>query len=789
MNHLKQLYFIFIFFFLSVSVNAQSTQTVRGQVVDIDTKIPLIGAAVLIKGKDMGATTDVDGNFRLTNVPTGRVSLEISYLGYEPRLLSELPVTSGKELVLTVELSASLQALDEVVVLARQRKDLPLNEMAAVSARTFSVEEARRYAGAMDDPARMASAFAGVTAGSAETNAIIIRGNAPTGVLWRLEGVDIPVPSHFSGGDDVPGGGAFTIFSSAMLANSDFYTGAFPAEYGNAVAGVFDMKFRNGNNERHEFTAQLGIQGVEFAAEGPFKKGYGGSYLFNVRASTLGIVRSFVSEMSGKQSIHYEDIAFKINLPTRNAGTFTLWGIGGNSMSEREAEDDPTLWESVSESSDMKMTYRTGAAGISHRQTLSPSLYISSTLAATLSDTDNEFGERRIEKPETVRPEIHTVNKSYRLSLSSRLNHRHSARWNSRYGIRLEQLIDEINNRKADDNDILQIVTRKNSDTQLLQAYGQTKYVVNNHLSLVGGVNLALFTLNNDFSVEPRFSAEWIFNNKHSVSLGTGLHSQVEPIFLYFMQIPDGKGGYTMPNRDLKMTRSWHNVLSYNWAFSPVLRLKVEPYLQYLYDVPVVKDGTFSIINLTTQPPLFYSPFVNTGKGRNVGIDFTLERFLRDGYYYMTTVSFFDSRYRDNNGDWHNTLFNTRYVVNLLGGKEFTFNRRNGLNSILGINGRITLSGSRPTSTVDVEETLKHQEIVYDESKPYIHYRKGVNPVTDISLTYRVNYRKWSGTVAVQIKNVIGRQYMGQTFNLAKQQIEDSYFESMIPFISYKAEF
>lgn len=222
----------------------------------------------------------------------------------------------------------------------------------------------RRYAGAVDDPARMAANFAGVTSGSAETNVIIIRGNAPSGVLWRMEGVDIPVPSHFNGGDDVPGGGAFTMFSSSMLANSDFYTGAFPAEYGNAVAGVFDLKFRNGNDRKHEFAAQLGIQGVEFAAEGPFKKDYNGSYLFNVRVSTLGIIKSFISEMSGKQSIHYEDVAFKINLPTRNIGTFSLWGIGGNSQSEREAEDDPVEWTTPPVSTDMKMTYRAGAAGI-----------------------------------------------------------------------------------------------------------------------------------------------------------------------------------------------------------------------------------------------------------------------------------------------------------------------------------------------------------------------------------------------------------------------------------------
>lgn len=789
-SRLKNLFLINLFFLsVTTAANAQITQTVRGQVVDMETKVPLIGATIVLAGSSTGTTTDVNGNFSLKSVPIGRINIQISYLGYEPLLLSELQLTSGKELVLTIEMKESLQTLSEVVILAHQRKDLPQNDMASVSARTFSVEEARRYAGAMDDPARMAANFAGVTTGSVETNAIIIRGNAPSGVLWRMEGVDIPVPSHFNGGDDVPGGGAFTMFSSSMLANSDFYTGAFPSEFGNAVAGVFDMKFRNGNNQKHEFTAQLGIQGAEFAAEGPFKKGYGGSYLFNIRVSTMGIIKSFMSEMSSKQSIHYEDIAFKINLPTHRMGTFTLWGIGGNSMTEREAEDDPGSWTTPPVSTDVKMGYKAGAAGISHTQSFNSSLYLSTTLAATLSDTDLKFGRRRIEQPATSIPDIDNLNRSYKLSFSSRLNHRHSSQWHSRYGIRLEQLFNKIDYQKADVEQIMQVVSSKQSNTQLLQAYAQTKYTFNRFISLTGGLNTTLFALNGDFTIEPRFSVEWTVNSRHSLMLGTGLHSQIAPLYFYFMEVPTANGEAFTPNTNLKMTRSWHNVLSYNWAISPLLRLKVEPYFQYLYNVPVLQDGTFSIINITTQPPLFYQPFLNTGKGMNVGIDFTLERFLQSGYYYMATFSLFDSRYKDSNGDWHNTLFNTHYVVNLLGGKEFTFRRKNGLSRVLGLNARIALSGFRPSSPVDSKATLEQQEIVFDESTPFTHRRKGVSPVSDISVTYRVNYKKCSGTVAVQVKNLIGKQYMGQVFNLATQQVDDFYFSSMIPFISYKMEF
>lgn len=783
-------FLLFILLVLCTICHAQTTQTVRGQVVDKETQIPLIGATLQIVQFNTGTTTDTNGNFRFLRVPTGRITLQISYLGYETRHIAELEVNSGKEFVLQIELKEDTQTLNEVVITARPRKDLPQNSMASVSARTFSVEEARRYAGTADDPARMAANFAGVTSGSAESNVIIIRGNSPTGVLWRMEGVDIPVPSHFNGSSSIPGGGLFTIFSSSMLANSDFYTGAFPSEYGNATAGVFDMRFRNGNNEKHEFAAQLGVQGAEFAAEGPFKKGYGGSYLFNVRISTLGIVKSFISEMSGKQSINYEDVAFKMNFPTRCGGTFSIWGIGGASRTSREADDDPETWEDSSKSTDVNMEYYAAAAGISYKQSIGQSLFLSSTLAGTLMDTQTEMN-RRIDKENPTRPYpiINSANQAYKLSLSSFLNHRHSAGRHSRYGIRLEQLFDRINYRQADNDHVMHLISRKNSNTQLLQAYAQSKYPLTPHLTLTGGLNASLFTLNNDFAIEPRLSFDWTPGSRHSFSLGSGLHSQVAPLYLYFMEITNPDGTVSTPNKNVGMTRSWHNVLAYNWTISPLLRLKIEPYFQYLFNVPVVQNGTYSSINLTTMPPIFDHPFVNTGRGRNIGIDFTLERFLQSGYYYMATLSLFDSRYRDDRGDWHSTLFNTRYVVNLLGGKEFTFQRKNGLNSVLGINARLMLTAARPSSPIDWDATLRNQDVVYDESNPFSIQRKGVEPTTDFSISYRVNYRRCSGTLALQIKNLIGRQYMGQNFNQATQQLEDFYFKSMIPFISYRMEF
>jgi len=225
------------------------TQKVRGRVVDAESKQPLVGVIVVAKSDNqLNAVTDEDGYFSISNVPVGRQSFMFQYMGYEPATASEVLVTSGKELELNMSLTESLQNLEEVTISATRQSDKALNEFATISSRSISVEETKRYAGTFADPARMAQNFMGVSNGGDMFNGIIVRGNSPKNVLWRLEGIEIPNPNHFSGLGTT--GGAISMLNANVLGTSDFYTGAFPAEMGNALSGVFDMKFRNGNTEK-----------------------------------------------------------------------------------------------------------------------------------------------------------------------------------------------------------------------------------------------------------------------------------------------------------------------------------------------------------------------------------------------------------------------------------------------------------------------------------------------------------------------------------------------------------
>ena len=134
-------------------------------------------------------------------------------------------------------------------------------------------------------------------------------------------------------------------------------------------------------------------------------------------------------------------------------------------------------------------------------------------------------------------------------------------------------------------------------------------------------------------------------------------------------------------------------------------------------------------------------------------------------------------------------MFDARWYVNVLGGKEFTFKRKNGLYRILGLNGHVMASGHSPYSPVDYEKSHSSQSIVYDESLPFSYRKKGVDIMADISLTYMVNYKSFSGTIALQVKNLFGKQYLGQFYNISTGTVDDMYFESPIPLLSYKIEF
>lgn len=760
----------------------QPIQTIKGTVMDRETQVSLPGATVVVLHTDpvLGTVTDANGNFRIPNVPVGRYDIQVSFVGYETFTAREVMVGSGKEVVLNLGLKEAAVAMDAVVVKAGSNKERPLNSMATLSARQLSVEESQRYAGGLDDPARLATAFAGV-AGNFSGNGIAIRGNSPQGLLWQLEGVEISNPSHFANITTF-GAGGITALSSMMLSNSDFFTGAFPAEYGDALSGVFDLRLRTGNSDRRESTVQVGTIGLDLSSEGPFRKGGNSTYLFNYRYSTFSLISSFLPEDAG--GIRYQDLSYKLNFPLKNSGgTISFWGLLAGDKSPQKAETDSLLWRYNQDREKGVNNLFNGAVGLTFRRSVGQSLFNTTVavsgngITSTLDSLNHDLLLARKQDVE---------GRELRYSFNSFVTHKFSPTLVTKTGISANLLSYRIKLIHSPGATLpLDTVVDDRGSRWLLQAYSQWKWEPVFWLTVNAGIHTQHFTLNGETTLEPRIGIRAALNRRSSIGIAYGNHSRMEMLQLYLLE-HEFASGITQPNTKLKMARANHLVLSYDLAISSTMRLKVEPYYQQLYNIPVIPDSSWSVLNLE-KDWFFNDSLSNSGKGRNYGVDVTLERFLRNGYYFLFTASLFESRYSGGDGVWRSTRYDKRYVTNLLGGKEWMIGRSKA--NVLGVNARISAFGGDHISPLDYGASVASGEVIYDENRAFAN-RKPDIVSCDLTLSYRINRKSHASTWSVKILNLLGaKEYYGYRMNFQTGRPEMESEAVMVPNISYKLEF
>ena len=761
-----------------VNQTNQTTQTVRGQVCDVASGEPMIGVTITVEnGTTLATISDTEGNFVINDVPVGRHSVRATFIGYEPVLLKEQLVTSGKELVLTLKMRESISELGEVVIKPRVNKQLPLNEMAQVGARMFSVEEASRYAGGMADPARTASMFAGVATGGA-TNGISIHGNSPQMLQWRVEGVEVNNPNHFAEITEA-GGGIFTSLNGTVLANSDFLTGAMPAEYGNALSGVFDMKMRVGNNTKYEHAVQVGTLGVDFASEGPLCKGSKASYLVNYRYSFLEIAKKIHAINMEKETLDYQDLSFKLNMPTEKAGTFAVWFTGLIDKYENEVPD-VSEWETLWDMNDSWSRQRNCAMGVTHNYRFKSGGTLYSSVAYT--GAYRKLGVTNYDEQMTKTPGMDGRNSEWNVIISTQHQYKVSSRYTMQNGFEHRHMafntwLDWIHEAGGP----LYRVYESDGNTGLTRLYSSHKVALSNRLSTVTGVNVMWFNLNNQWLVEPRVSVQYKTSPSSTLSLAYAMNSRKENTDTYFVN--------DTSNSNLGLTRSHHISASFAQRLGENAMIKIEPYWQWLFDVPVEQGTTYSILNHRN----FFQDraLVNEGAGCNYGIDFTLERYLKDGFYGMLTTTLFKSEYRDAQGQWHHSRHDRGFITNILGGKEWMVgkNRKN----VFGVNGRLTLMGGDRYTPIPDDITFEDVMLRPDKSVPEIdglnpyNAQKGMNVGYAFSVKYTINKRHTSHHFILEYLQM--RTFQGQTFDLRSHEVVDKFTSLTFPNIAYRVEF
>ncbi len=772
---------------------AQSlTQTIRGTINDKVSKTGLIGATISIVGTNpiIGDVSDMDGKYKIENVSPGRYDLKASYLGYKEVLIPNVLVTSGKQVILEIEMEENIKTTDEVVISATKNHETN-NEMSTISSRSFSMEEVNRYSGGMGDPARLAASFAGVVMPNDQRNDLVIRGNSPNGVLWRVDGLNVPNLNHFSALGST--GGPISALNTNILKNSDFMTSAFAPEYGNATAGVFDIGFRKGNAEKREHTFQFGaFTGLELMTEGPLNKEKGSSYMIAYRYSFTGLAQKAGFSIGTAANPQYQDIAFKISGGKTKLGTFSLFGLGGTSQIEflHDKIDSTDVFADPSSDSYSKSTI--GLLGLSHIIPVGKKSFVKTVIGGNYSensykqDTLNANKENPARLMELTSKEIHyTLNTSFNSKINSRLN--------IKIGTIVELLDLDLAFKTRQYTPTWQNIWDFKGNTLLTQEYAQAKYSLTEKLSVTGGLHAQQLSLNGSSSIEPRLALKLQTTNKSAFTLGYGWHEQMQALTVYFYESQNPDGTYNRDNQKLEFSRAQHVVLGYDFLPASDWRIKAEVYAQLLSNIAIsdTTKNSFSVLNEGASfVPTQQGRLANKGTGTNYGAELTIEKFFTKGYYGLLTASVYEAKYKGSDGIERNTAFNGRYTFNFLAGKEFKVGKEK--QNAFSIDTKFTTAGGRHYTPVDLAASqLAQQQILQGDAYAYSqqlpnYYR------WDLKFGFRYNSKKHkiSHSIFFDLQNITGQKNIfAKQYNKLSNQINTTYQNGFLPNFVYKVQF
>jgi hypothetical protein len=524
------------------------------------------------------------------------------------------------------------------------------------------------------------------------------------------------------------------------------------------------------------------VLGTDISSEGPVNKRKKSSYLFNYRISTLALITPLLPENA--KGIIYQDLSFRLNFPSESCGVFSFWGLAGYDNMVQNAIEDSMKWQYEHDKERHNSKLGLVSAGFNHKINSGRNTNISTSLAVSgnsidwkIEDIDNDM-------------QYHTSqsidNREWKYIITTTVNHKFSHRHSNRTGIILSNLNYNLDiSHTPVTGGSIEVITGENGNGNLLEAYSQSRLDVSDKIIINLGIHTQYFALNNMLSAEPRIAVKWSFLPFQNISIGYGNHSQLEPLYLYFVS-RNSDNGFSLPNKTLNFSKAHHFVAGYDIMLNEHLHLKVEPYIQILYDIPVIPDSSFSLINLETGWFISDS-LVNKGSGKNFGMDFTVERFFYEGFYYLFTASLFDSRYKGGDGIERSTRYNRRYVVNLLAGKEWYLgeDRKN----ILELNIRINAMGGERETPVNIEESLAAKEVIYDESRAFENKKKDV-VILSFGASYKRNRVRYTGTWAFQIANILNaKESYGYRYNFITKTIDPYEQVIVIPNISYRIDF
>lgn len=752
-------------FFLFLLVENLAAQSVRGLVQDADRKESLFKASIFLMEKSdsslLQTTTDGDGIFQLRAPRPGVYSLKISHLGFETRIIPEISLDFGKELVLEIGLKPAANDLPVIEI----RPEIGVAQLAP-GQHALTREAILHNPATFFDPARLAQSLPGV-ANDDQNNGLSIRGLSPALFQYRIEGLEVVNPNHLSNAGtltDLPtaNSGGVQMLSAQMLGNSSIYTGPTPTGYANSVAGLMDIRLRPGNADHYEATIQAGLVGLDASIEGPIDRHRRTSFLVNYRYSTISLLEKMGVPL-GDESVNFQDLSVHLRSKTKRLGTFSAFGIFGESSNEFEGTSDSTKWLSFKDGQNIYFSQKTHIVGFNHE------IRLGKIGIVNLGFANSQTEPNRREKP--ANPDLVPVFSEYLRKNTVRIA------WNVKLGQRVRMDAGAEGLKAAysgghgypNDAGFFWRTTPSQSRFWLAAIIQPSPFL---EIELAGR---AVFQDKNRWFT-PKGGLYFRLDSKNRLSFL--FERQVQMLFQPVLPLP-------LETRHLA-ARSEH-------IFRKGVRFQAAIFYQKFQPF---QSGSFGLFHFSpldfTDARLADVGFIGlaeTDAGFG-GLELSGDHQFKNGWSATANATFFDGKQEIAADKFERTRFNNRWSANILIGKEWTKSRENSSKTrTLGLNLRLFGRGGFRETPIDTAASFTQKYTVFVSTQPNTlrlpnYFR------ADLRLFWKKNRANRTGTLALDIQNLTNLQNVAWHFyDPFLRKVVAKTGLGLVPILSYRLDF
>jgi hypothetical protein len=738
----------YIYAFLLVIYSATSfaqNGIIKGRVFDPINNEAIIGAEVVIQGTTTGTISDIDGNFAIIGLNAGTYNIEISYLGFEKKVIADLAVSNVTPVILSIELQQSSEKLEEVIITANPFSK-PIESTTSLN--TLSENEIKRSPGGNRDISRVVRLLPGVGSGVSFRNDLIVRGGSPSENKFFIDDIEIPSINHFV--TQGASGGSNGLINTDFISNVDFYAAAFPASRYGTLSSVMEFSLKDGRSDRVGSTFTLGASEAALTLEGPLSKNKNHTFLVSARRSYLQLLFKAI----GLPFLPtYNDFQIKTThkINDKNDLTFVALGAIDNLVLNDKLEDGDETAQYLYNNLPYfdQWSYTTGLRyrhfmkngymiAVASRNMLNNGIYKykgndNSNDANKLFDLNAAEAENKLRWEHVLRV------KGYKLSYG--VNYEYDRYTNQTYR---KIALDDTLSLPFNFSSLLKM-QRYGFFVQASKKYFNEKFSVS--IGLRGdGSSYNTSTRNPFRQLSPRISLAYDIMPQLSINASAGLYFQMPTYTLLGNR--DASGILTNINT-LKFIQNTQYVAGVTFLSSFNTKFSLEGFYKQYNNYPMLTTKGISFAN---EGGFFGvvgdEPAISTSKGKSYGVEFLMYQKIYKGFYGIISYTFFRSLFTDINGDYRSASWDNRHILNLSGGYKFKKNWELGLryrvnggapftpydiaNSALKVNWDIRNEGILDYSQLNGSRLKPYQQLDIRIDKKWYFKRWNINPYLDL---------------------------------------------------------